>query len=104
MNAQNILTRVKLKHVKGAEIAYLYDFEILKSLNSNPSEFDPTETFLNVGDSITYEDKKFKIVKIHTKFFNETVDLNHGKGTNLLGIGEQLPFNFQITYELDNEQ
>ena len=103
MITQKIQTRVKLKHVKGAEIAYIYDFEILKSINSNPSEFDPSETFLNVGDSITYEDKKFKIVKIYTKFFSEIVDLNLGEGTNLLGIDEQLPFNFQITYELDNE-
>lgn len=103
MSAQNILARIKLKHVKGAEIAYLYDFGILKSINSKPSDFDPSVTFLNVGDFIDYDEQKFKIVNINTKFFNETEDLDQGKGTNLVGIGEQFPFNFQITYELDNE-
>ena len=64
MNTQNILTRVKLKHTKGAKMAYLYNFEILKSLNLNPSEFDPSETLLNVGDSITFKDQKFKILDV----------------------------------------
>ncbi len=103
MSAQNILARIKLKHVKGAEIAYLYDFEILKSISSKLSDFDPSVTFLNVGDFIDYDEQKFKIVNINTKFFNETEDLDQGKGINLVGIGEQIPFNFQITYELDNE-
>jgi hypothetical protein len=103
MSAQNILARIKLKHVKGAEIAYLYDFEILKSISSKPSDFDPSETLLNVGDIIDFDEQKFRIVNINTKFFKETEDLNQGKGTNLVGIGEQLPFNFQITYVLDNE-
>jgi len=103
MDTQSILARVKLKHVQGADIAYFYNYKIFKELGLKPSEFDPTETFLNVGDVITYDDKKYKIVKIHSKFFNETTDLNTGKGTNLLGVGEQLPFNFQITYELDDK-
>jgi len=102
MNTQSILTRVKLKHIKGATLGYLYNFEFLKSLNPSPRESIPSETLLNVDDIITYEGKKFKIKAICSKFFSETDDFSDGKGVNLLGIGGQLPFNFQITYILDD--
>lgn len=99
--AENILSRIKLKNVKGADIAYFYDYEIFKELGVAPNEHDPSEFFLNVGDKLTYDGTEYKIVNIHSKFFDETTDLNHGKGINLHGAGEQLPFNFQITYVVE---
>ena len=98
--AESILSRIKLKPVKGADI-YFYDYEIFKELGVAPNEYDPSEFFLNVGDKLTYDGTEYKIVNIYSKFFDETTDLNHGKGVNLYGVGKQLPFNFQITYVVE---
>lgn len=96
-----ILARVKIKHVQGAEIAYLYEKEILDQIGLNPTEYDPNETFFNIGDEFTLNEDRYKVVNILTKFFNQ-IHEPHNLGISIYGIGEQQPYNFQITYEVDN--
>ena len=96
-----ILARIKIKHVQGAEIAYLYEKEILDQIGLIPTAFDPNETFFNIGDEFSIGEDRFKVVKIFTKFFNQ-IHEPHNYGINMYGIGEPQPFNFQITYEVDN--
>ena len=96
-----ILTRIKIKNVKGAEIAYLYHKETLEKIGLQPDGFDPKCTFINVGSEFTIEDKMYRVVNIATIFFPETYDVED-KGTNLYAMDEQVPFNFQITYIVEN--
>jgi hypothetical protein len=96
-----ILARIKVKHVKGAELAYFYEKELLANIGLEPTRFDANETFFNVGDVFKLGDETYKVVNIFTKFFNETYEPD-SYGTNLYRIGEMLPYNFQVTYEVDN--
>src|SRR3569833_1706870 len=98
-----ILARIKFIHVKGAVINYLYEKEILDKNCITPTEFDPNETFFNVGDHITKKERQYTVVNIYTKFFNQTHQV-HNYGTNLRRIGEKLPYNFEITYEVDDAE
>jgi hypothetical protein len=97
-----IFARIKIRHTQGAELAYIYEKEVLDEIGLKPTKYDPTETFFNVGDQFFLEDRQYKVIAIHTKFLNETYYPDGKKGINLFGIGEQQPFNFQITYEVDN--
>src|SRR4051812_37821956 len=96
-----ILARIKIKHVQGAELAYLHEKEILEKIGLVPSTFDSSETFFNVGDEFYLGDTKYKVISIYTKFFKEIYEPDN-YGINMYGIGETLPFNFQITYEVDD--
>ena len=96
-----ILARIKIEHVQGAEIAYLYEKEILEQFGLIPDSYDTSVTFLNEGDEFQLGNEKYRVVKIYTKFFNQIFEPNN-YGINLYGIGEQQPFNFQITYKVEN--
>ena len=103
-NEKGILARVRIRHMEGGEIAYIYEKKILEQLGLKSSGQDSTETFINVDDIIELNGVKYKIVKIHTRFFNKTFGEEYWKyGTNIYGIGDiEIPFNFQITYVVDN--
>ncbi len=96
-----ILARIKIKHVKGANIAYLYQIESLERFGLLASDADFNVTFFNVGDIFHYEDVKYKVVNIHTKFFND-IHEPHNYGVDLYGIDDHEPFNFQITFVVEN--
>ena len=95
-----ILVRIRIVHVKGADIAYFYEKEILDKLGLSPTQYDAHETFFNVGDEFQLGDERYRVVSINTKFFDET-HKPHNYGINIYGIGEMLPFNFQITYNVE---
>lgn len=103
-NEKGILARVKIRHIEGGEIAYIYEKKILEQLGLKPSEQDSPEIFINIDDIIEIDGVKYKIVKIHTKFYNKTFGEEYWKyGINLNGIGDiEIPFNFQITYIVDD--
>jgi hypothetical protein len=99
---EGIKARIKLKHIQGAELAYIYEKDLLNQIGLKPTEYDPSETFMNIDDVILLNDKRYKIVGINTKFLNEIEDMEDLGGINMYGIGEQLPYNFQITYLLED--
>jgi len=96
-----ILTRIKIEHVQGADIAYFYEKEILDQIGLIPTDFDPNETFFNVGDEFEFGERRYRVVNIYSKFFNQ-IHEPHDYGANIYGVGEQQSFNFQITYEVEN--
>jgi hypothetical protein len=96
-----ILTRIKIKHVKGGELAYILEKEIFDEMGLQPTQYDKNETFLNIGDIFTLGKAKYIVVNIFTKIYNQTYEPDN-YGINLYRIGENLPFNFQITYEVDD--
>jgi hypothetical protein len=96
-----ILTRVKIKHIQGADIAYILEKTLLEKIGLQPTKYDRNETFFNIGDIFTIGEDRYKVVNIFTKIFNQTHEPDN-YGVNMHRIGENLPFNFQITYEVDN--
>ena len=66
-----ILTKIRFEHVKGATLCYFFEKNFLDEIGLVPTEYDPNETFFNKGDIITYDEEKFKVVEIRTKFFNK---------------------------------
>ena len=100
--SQGINARVKFVNIKGAELGYIYEKKELYNLGLKPSEYDKFETYLNIGDLIKIVETDYKIVNIYTKVFEELLGDEDLGGINMYGIGEQRPFNFQVTYVLDN--
>jgi hypothetical protein len=94
-----ISTRIKIKNVEGADIAFLYQKETLEQIGLFPSKSNPDATSFNVGDEFSLEETKYRVLNIYTVFFKQTEPDN--KGTNLYALDEEEPFNFQITYEVE---
>ena len=92
-----ILARVRILHEKGADLAYMYEKELLGNIGLTPRKINPEETFFNIGDEITLGEDKYKVVNIHTRFFKTTYEPDNF-GIDISGVGEILPYNFQITY------
>jgi len=97
-----ILARIKIKHVQGAEIAYLYEKEILEQIGLLPDSYETSVTFFNEGDVFQLGKDRYRVVKIYTKFYDQIHEPDN-YGIDLYGIGKHQPFNFQITYEVENE-
>jgi len=83
-----IQARIKIKTVQGADLGYEYEKEFLDSLDLEPSEFEPNETFVNIGTTFIYHDHRYEIVGVNSKFVSEEI----------IEIDEIRKFNFQITY------
>lgn len=100
--SEGIKARIKLVHIQGAELGYIYEKKELYNLGLKPTENDRFETFFNVGDVVKIVDTNYKVIKIHTKIFEELIGDENIGGINIYGIGRQQSFNFQITYVLDD--
>jgi len=98
---ENILVRIKLRYEQGGEIAYFSSKEVLDTFELQVNEHESSETFFNVGDTINLNGNRLIVKKINTKFFNKLYSPSN-YGINTLGIGEDGPFNFQITYLVDD--
>lgn len=92
-----LFARTHIIHEKGADIAYIYELEVLKELvvKSNKGKY---ETALNIGDKFRFSDGEFVVKKIATRFLSETDTEFMNCGINMYGVGEILPFNFEIVY------
>ena len=98
----NILTQIRFKHVKGAEKLNTTDSSVLKTLGLEvDAEFNDLWRLDN-GTIITIESVKYEIKGISTRFYKDTDEMNQDKGY-YSGVGEPLPYNFAITYYIDNK-
>lgn len=98
-----ILARVMIRHEQGATISHFCEKGLLDQIGLVPTKFDPNETFFNVNDVITIDGRELKIIRINTKFYNKTHE-PHNYGINMYGVGEELPYNFEITYVVNDVQ
>lgn len=96
-----ILTKIKIKHERGAEIAYTMDLDIIKQLGLQPDKEFKEVTELNIGTVLTFSDgKKMKITKISTWFYDPTQEIDERYGINIYGVGKNYPYNFEIIYHV----
>lgn len=99
-NHGGILARIYIKLENGSEVCYIYEHEIVKNIVVKSNQ-DPYTTLLNVGDKFHFEDADYEVKRIATNFLNQTDSEYMNYGMNMYGIGEQLPFNFEIVYIVD---
>ena len=95
----SILTKVVIKHIQGNELASIYENDSFSDIIL-PQE-GQNNPYLNIENEFMVHGEKYKIVKIRSKFFNQMKEVPN-KGMSMNVNGKQQPYNFQITYEVDN--
>jgi hypothetical protein len=96
MESEGIKARISIgKHEQG-DIAFIYDFNLLKKLNVAPDDFFTNYHFLSIGAKFELGEKKYKVTEIKPLFYEKTFDMSNPPGFNMYGIGEQLDYNFEI--------
>lgn len=104
---EGIKARIRIRNMREKDIAYIYDINALRNLFPNRNMNSYEEKFLNPfeidpdNSVIELNEEKYKILYINTKFANITFDAN-GIGISPYGIGQDHPFNFQITYIVEH--
>jgi len=96
-----ILGRIRIKHVKGADILYTTDKDLLEDFGlEHDKEFQDIRV-INKGTEIHIDDKRYRVVDMYTYFYDGTYDNDENKGMSLIGGGDRHPFNFDITYYVE---
>jgi len=99
-NLERFFTRLLFKYIgddnhEGREIAYIYNRESLNELNIKRQKYDNSQ-FIEVGDLLTLENHKCKVVSINFKLDERLNDMSGGYGINLLSPTDPTDFNCQI--------
>lgn len=102
MEAQNIKARIAIGRDEAGDIAYIYDFNLIKSLNVPPDKFFTNSAFFDIGTEIEIQEQTYRIKKIRTVFYNKTFDMSNPPGVNVYGIGKLLDFNFEVLYFVED--
>lgn len=104
MQPENIKTRISIGREEAGDIAYIYDYNLLKILNIPEDNFFNGEYFLDIGSEFELNDENFRIKTIRTVFHDHTFDMESKPlpGVNAYSIGEQLNFNFEIMYFVED--
>jgi hypothetical protein len=97
---ENLQTRILLAHVQGATLAYLYGREGFNLLNVKIDDYEEVP-FLEIGDTITYEDESYKVVNMSFKMHPKIYDMGN-MGINMYSPTAQLPYNCQIAIIVDS--
>lgn len=98
---EEIKSRILIKHVQGATIAYLYNRESFDLLNVEKNE-DGDYQFVEIGQIIEYDGAKYKVENINFRMDKEMHDMNHGYGINMYSPTDPTDFNSQIGIFVDN--
>lgn len=94
-------SRILIKHVQGAIIAYLYNRESFNLLNIEPHTYDGSQ-FLEVGKVIAYDGTKYRIESINFKMEKELYEMDNKYGINMYSPTDGSDFNCQIGVFVDN--
>lgn len=92
---EKLISRILIKHVEGATIAYLYNREAFDLLGIEVDEYDNSK-FLEMGKEFEYEGTRFKIENINFKLTEGMNNMTHGDGINLYSPSDPSDFNGQI--------
>jgi hypothetical protein len=92
---ETLKLRILIQHVKGADIAYLYNREAFDLLKIEKHTYDNSQ-FVEIGTKIEYGERKYVVESINLKMFPETYEMNHGYGVNLYSPTEQANYNCQL--------
>ena len=101
MNPENIKARISIGENEQGDIAFIYDFNLLKLLNVPPDSTFSNYHFLSIGAIIELNEKKYKITDIKPFFYDKTIDMSNPPGFNMYGVGELLDYNFEIALSVE---
>jgi len=96
MSPENIKARISIGKQEQGDIAFIYDFNLLKLLNVPPDSFFTNYHFLSIGAEFELNETKYRITEIRPLFYDKTIDMSNPPGFNMYGVGELLDYNFEI--------
>lgn len=96
-----ILGRIRIKNSKGKELLYTTDKTDLENFGLKYDIEFPNIRVIGKGTEFQIDNIKYKVVDMYTYFYDETDNNDSNKGINLIGSGYRHPFNFDITYYVD---
>ena len=92
---EELQARILIVNVKGATIAYLYNRESFDLLKIEKQKDDNSQ-FVEVGQIIEFEDRKYKVDHFNFKMEEKLWNMSHGKGINMYSPTEPTDFNCQM--------
>ena len=98
---EQLQARIKIRHVEGAEIAYLYHREAFDLLGITPNE--EGSKFIEVGHKFMLDGVEYEVKKINFKMESQMHDMGHGYGINLYSPTDPADFNCQIGVFVDTK-
>ena len=93
--------RILIKHVKGADIAYLYNRESFELLKIEKQEWDNSQ-FIEIGQTIEYDNAKYEVKDISFKLEKQLYKMDESYGVNIYSPTDPSDFNCQIGIFVDN--
>ncbi len=99
MTTERLFTRVKLNHIKGAELGYYYTRQSLDELTFKKDTYEGAE-FLEVGNEIIYNNEKYIIKNITFKLETELWKMGE-EGINSQSSDNPTDYNVTINVFID---
>lgn len=96
-----ILGRIRIKNTRGKEILYTSDKSDLESFGLDPDIEFPDLKVIKKGTHLQIDEKEYQVKDMYTNFYEDTDENDESKGISLIGSGERNPFNFDITYYVE---
>lgn len=95
MNMENLILRIFIQHIQGAEIAYLYNRESFDLLQINKHQYDGSQ-FIEAGQALQYGHNRYIIDSVNFKMYSEMQEMNPIYGINMYAPTEPTDFNCQV--------
>lgn len=90
-----LLIRILIQEIDGDIIAYLYNREAFDLLKIEKQTYDNSQ-FVEVGQIIVYNGKKYKVDHFNIKMEEKLFDVNPNIGMNMYSPNDPSDFNCQI--------
>lgn len=98
MASNQILGRIRVKHLRGADLLYSTDFHTLENFGIEHDTELQDLRVIKIGTRLTIDGIVFEVESMYTYFHDETHRIDTNIGVNIYGDGESNPFNFMVTY------
>lgn len=98
---EQLQARILIKHVEGAEIAYLYNREAFDLLNIKLEDWDKSQ-FIEAGTLLEYDGKKYIVESVNFKMEPQLYGTFNESGVNMYSPTDSMPQNCQIRVLVKN--
>lgn len=92
---EKLVLRILIRHIEGAEIAYLYNRESFDLLNIDRQRYDGSQ-FIEAGQELQYRDSRYIIDSVNFKMYSELQEMDPRYGINIYSPSEPTDFNCQL--------
>lgn len=95
---EKFYARVLIAYKDGGDICYIYNREVLDGMLNIKRHHDDKSQFISLGDILTIDKKKYKVVDMNFKLFDHIHDMVFARqyGVNAYSPSEPTNFNLQI--------